>query len=171
MRALDFKRKKGGGMKYIIVSMLMTFSVQAFGEVNYTESKDDFSNDIVYSLKISTSKNKPAAIFMSCYPGGKLNIQLAINGTMFPDTTSDGGMLISTTHKFDKAENSITSNWFMNMMKYKNSWYQGEKVEFINDAIKSNQLNIRLNKRNDIFKFSLKGIATHLRKIQSKCGM
>lgn len=160
-------------MKYLAALIAIIIPVHAFGSVSYTETQDDFSNDIVYSLKITTDKKESAVTFLSCYPGNKLVVQLSIRGTMFPDTDgiSDSGMLISTTHKFDKAEKAITSKWFMNMMKYKNSWYQGDKVEFINDAIKSNKLNIRLNKTNDIFKFNLKGTAIHLRKILRKCGM
>jgi len=56
------------------------------------------------------------------------------------------------------------------MMKYENSWYQGDKADFVKSAITSGALNIRLNKRNDIYKFGLKGAAANLRVILSKCG-
>jgi hypothetical protein len=149
---------------------ILLLAINAYSDVEYTESGDDFSNEKIYSLKIPSEKGQSAVVFISCYPENKLNVQLAITGTMFPDDTADGGMIISTTHKFDKAEKAITSNWFMNLMKYKNAWYRGDVLQFTKDAIRSNQLNIRLNKRNDIFKFPLKGSADHLHKILSNCG-
>lgn len=156
-------------MRTLITTLLVFACSSTLADVQYTETKDDFSNDTVYSVRITTTQNEPAVLFLSCYPGNKLDIQLAIAGTMFPDDVTDRGMLISTTHKFDKAESAVTSNWFMNLMKYENSWYRGDEVEFIKDAMRSNQLNIRLNKRNDIFRFGLKGTAVHLKKILNEC--
>src|SRR5690554_3142917 len=155
--------------KVVVLAYALT-AINGYAEITYSEKEDDFSNEKIYSLKIPSEKGESATIFISCYPESKLNVQLAITGTMFPDDTADGGMIISTTHKFDKAEKAITSNWFMNLMKYKNSWYRGDILEFSKDAIRSNQLNIRLNKRSDIFKFPLKGSAVHLTKILANCG-
>lgn len=154
----------------VLVLALALTAINAHSEVTYSEKEDDFSNEKVYTLKIPSEKGESALIFISCYPESKLDVQLAITGTMFPDDTSDGGMIISTTHKFDKAEKAITSDWYMNLMKYKNAWYQGDKVEFAREAAKSSQLNIRLNKRNDIFRFPLKGTAVHLKNILKSCG-
>ena len=89
---------------------------------------------------------------------------------MFPNDIKNGGMIISTTHKFDKSEMAITSDWFMNIMKYKNSWYTGDQIQFAKSAISSNQLNLRLNKRGDVYKFKLNGTAAHLKKILGECG-
>lgn len=149
---------------------ILLFAINAYPGVEYTESSDNLSNEKTYSLKIPSDKGQLAVVFISCYPENKLDVQLEIFGTMFPDDTVDDGKIISTTHKFDKAEKSITSNWFMNRMKYKNAWYRGDVLEFAKDTIRSNQLNIRLNKKNDIFKFPLKGSAVHLNKILSNCG-
>lgn len=154
----------------ILAIVLALTAANAYSEVTYTEREDDFNNEKVYSLKIPSDKGESAVVFVSCSPGNKLDVQLAITGTMFPDDTKDGGMIISTTHKFDKAEAAITSDWYMNLMKYKNSWYQGDKVEFARHAALSIHLNIRLNKRSDIFKFPLEGTAVHLKKILRNCG-
>src|SRR5690554_1564122 len=173
LQALDLIQRSEGIMKKIrfgVIFTLLLFAINAHSDVEYTETTDDFSNEKIYSLKIPSDKGPSAVVFISCYPENKLSVQLAITGTMFPDDTADGGMIISTTHKFDKAEKAITSNWFMNLMKYKNSWYRGDILEFSKDAIRSNQLNIRLNKRSDIFKFPLKGSAVHLTKILANCG-
>jgi hypothetical protein len=148
---------------------MMIISNKVFSDVEYSETADDFSNEKVYSLRIPSDKGESAVIFVSCYPENKLNIQLAISGTMFPDDTIDSGMIISTTHKFDKADKAVISDWYMNLMKYKNAWYQGDKVEFAKHVGSSNQLNVRLNKRNDIFKFPLNGTTVHINKILEKC--
>jgi hypothetical protein len=154
--------------RVLTVFFLIPFSASA--AVTYSESPDDFSNGTVFTVKVTTQINGPATLFISCYPEHKLDVQLAISGTMFPDSVTEGGMLVSTTHKFDKAKVATTSDWFMNIMKYENSWYQGDKAAFIASAISSEALNIRLNKRNDIYKFGLKGAAAKLQVILSKCG-
>ena len=154
----------------VLPLVLALTAINAHAEVTYSVSEDDFSNEKVYSLKIPSEKGPTAVVFISCYPGSKLSIQLAITGTMFPDNTSGNGMIISTTHKFDKSEKAITSDWYMNLMKYKNAWYQGDKTQFAKEAARSNQLNIRLNKRGDVFRFPLAGTATHLRGILKNCG-
>lgn len=154
--------------KYLPLVLLLIPSC-AFSEVKYLESKDDFSNGTIYELKISTTKNKPALLLISCYPQNKLNVQLATLRTMFPDSSNNAGMGISITYKFDKTENAITSDWFMNLMKYKNTWHLGDKAVFIRNAIKSDWLNMRLNKTNDIFKFELKESNAHLNKILKMC--
>jgi hypothetical protein len=156
--------------KFLASALFAFFCNLAFAEVQYTEKEDDFSNDKVYSLKIPSIKGESAVIFISCHPKNKLDVQLAITGTMFPNDAVGGGMIISTTHKFDKAEEAITSDWFMNLMKYKNAWYRGNKVEFAKSAIVSDQLSLRLNKRNDIYKFKLNDTAVHLQKILGACG-
>lgn len=157
--------------KVVVLAYALT-AINGYAEITYSEKEDDFSNEKIYSLKIPSEKGESATIFISCYPESKLNVQLAITGTMFPDDTSGGGMIISTTHKFDKAEKAITSDWYMNLMKYKNAWYQGDKVEFAKEAARSNQLNIRLNKRSDVFRFPLTdaGVAAHLKNILKSCG-
>tara|TARA_R110001606_G_scaffold228576_1_gene376542 strand:+ start:211 stop:447 length:237 start_codon:yes stop_codon:yes gene_type:complete len=53
----------------------------------------------------------------------------------------------------------------MKIVKYKNSWYQGDPRAFIEEAAESSQLNMRLNKTGTVYRFSLKGTAEHLRKI------
>lgn len=159
-------------MKYrmFLGLFLMVLSSLALAEVQYTESKDDFSNGTVFTLKIPSIEGESAVLFVSCRPENELSIQLAITGTMFPNEMKNGGMVISTTHKFDKSEEAVTSDWFMNIMKYKNSWYTGDKVEFAKSAIVSNQLNLRLNKRGDVYKFRLDGTAAHLKKLLAACG-
>lgn len=152
------------------VLTILLFAFDAYSDVEYTESDDDFSNKKIYSLKIPSDKGQSAVVFISCYPENKLNVQLSITGTLFPDEKANGGMLISTTHKFDKADKAITSNWFMNLMKYQNAWYRGDLLEFSKDTLRSNMLNIRLNKRNEILKFPLQGSAFYLDKILSNCG-
>ena len=157
-------------MTHRVVLGLLLVPFSALGAVTYSENADDFSNGTVSTVKITTRVNEPATLFVACYPGNKLDIQLAISGTMFPDSAAGGGMLISTTHKFDKANAAITSDWFMNIMKYENAWYRGDKAAFVRSAIISSALNIRLNKRNDIYKFDLKDAAAKLQIILRKCG-
>lgn len=157
-------------MKLILILLIIFLSPYALAEVEYVESGDDFSNGKVYTLKISTAINEPAIMYLSCYPNNKLSIQLAPSEVMFPDSSDENGMKISTTYKFDKAASASTSNWHMNMMKYYSSWYDGDKVSFINSAIRSTKLNVRLNKRNDIFKFNISDASKHLKKILNKCG-
>lgn len=154
---------------HIIVMMLVLCVSKVHSEVKYTETEDDFSNKKIYSLKIPSDKGESAAIFVSCYEQNRLDIQLAVTGTMFPDDTKDGGMIISTTHKFDKSETAVTSYWYMNLMKYKNSSYQGDKIDFARGIAFSDYLNIRLNKRNDVFKFPLKGASDYVKKIVKNC--
>jgi len=149
-----------------LVGMFLVLSCN-LAIAQYTETQDDFSNEKVYSLKIPSIEGESAVMAISCYPKKELDIQLAITGTMFPNDTADGGMSISTTHKFDKSEDVITSDWFMNIMKFQNAWYRGDKVAFVKSAIISDQLNLKLNKRGDVFKFKLKGAAVHLKKILS----
>lgn len=151
------------------IAIFILCSNYSYAAATYKETPDDFSNDVIYSLTIPSLKGGSTILIVACQPKNKLNIQFATTKTMFPDDTSSEGMIISTTHKFDKAEEAITSNWHMNMMKYNNSWFSGNKPDFINDAIRSNQLNLRLNKRSDVFKFSLKGTASNLKKIIAKC--
>ncbi|WP_344341359.1 hypothetical protein, partial [Streptomyces rhizosphaericus] len=59
--------------------------------------------------------------------------------------------------------------WAMNMMKYKNSWYQGNQRAFIEEAAESTQLNLRLNKAGSVYRFSLRGAGDHLQTILSRC--
>ena len=156
--------------RLLLVTILLSFSSLVLAAAEYTESIDDFSSGTVYSLKIPSIKGESAVLFISCRPQNELSVQLAITGTIFPNDLKDGGMIVSTTHKFDKSEEAITSDWFMNIMKYKNSWYTGDKVEFAKSAIESSQLNMRLNKRGDVYRFKLNGTAAHLSRILDYCG-
>ncbi|SFU98414.1 hypothetical protein SAMN04487955_1263 [Halomonas korlensis] len=78
-------------------------------------------------------------------------------------------MRISTTHKFEEASEAATTNWAMNMMQYKNSWYPGNQRTFIEEAAKSTQLNLRLNKVGAVYRFNLRGTKDHLQTILGRC--
>ena len=166
-------------IQVIILLILFLTPTNLNADVKYSEKQDDFSNDKVYTLTITTEKEgnrfsggiDDGVIFISCFPNNNIQIQFHTRDTIFPDSTTDNpsGMLVSITYKFDKAETSLTENWFMNTMKYQDAWYRGDKIKFIEHAAKSNVLNFRLNKTNDILKFKLLGTSTPIGKILKKC--
>lgn len=87
---------------------------------------------------------------------------------IFPNSVSNGRMILSTTHKFEESPEAVTTDWHMAMMEYQDSWYRGDERQFIEEAKNSSQLNIRLNK-NKVYRFKLDGASSHISKILDRC--
>lgn len=153
----------------LISGITLAASSVAYANIEFQERGDDFSNEVVSTVRIETSDTAPATLFLSCNPAEGLSVQLATRNVMFPDDLQGNRMRISTTHKFEEAPEAATTHWAMNMMKYKNSWYQGNQRAFIKEAAESTQLNLRLNKVGSVYRFSLRGAGDHLRMILSRC--
>lgn len=165
--------------RIIVLLLCLLIPNISIAEVKFTEKQDDFSNEKVYSLSITSEKQgngfsggvDDGVIFISCFPNNNLQVQFHTQDTIFPDKILDGtsGMLVSVTYKFDKAESAQTDNWFMNFMKYQDAWFKGDKKSFVEQTAKSNILNFRLNKRNDKLKFKLNGTSKPINTILKKC--
>lgn len=154
-------------MNKLICLFLATFSLAA--NAGYSEKKDDFSTGKILSFDLTSTNNK-AKLFIGCYPKKKISVQIATTDTIFPDDTVDSGMVANVTFKFDSFDDVNTSKWFMALMKYDRAWFVGDTLDFTKKAVKANQLNVRFNKRNDVYKFKLVGTAKHLPKLIKACG-
>ena len=153
----------------LIASIFFISNAIADSNLKYYEEGADFSNEVDYVLRVTTTDTSPAVLFLSCNPESGLSIQLSSVEVMFPDTSNGGRMQISTTHKFEEAPKAETTNWQMNMMKYKDSWYQGDEKSFMEEAADSSQLNLRLNKRGTIYRFMLDGAGEYISTILNRC--
>ncbi|WP_277810043.1 hypothetical protein [Chromohalobacter canadensis] len=153
----------------LISSINLAFGSAAYADVEFQEKGDDFSNEIVSSLRVGTTDTSPAVLILSCNPATGLNVQLATEDVMYPDEARKDQMNISTTHKFEEAPEAATTYWAMKIAKYKSSWYQGDPRAFIEESAESSQLNMRLNRTGTVYRFSLEGTAEHLRKILRRC--
>ncbi|MEQ6918748.1 hypothetical protein [Halomonas aquatica] len=153
----------------LIVSITFASSAIANPNLEFSERGDDFSNKVISTLRVSTSDTSAASLYLSCNPAEGLSVQLATRDVMFPDDLPDNYMRISTTHKFEEAPKADTTYWMMNMMKYKNSWYRGNQRAFIEQAARSSQLNLRLNRQGTVYRFDLNGATPPLKKILERC--
>ena len=160
--------------KIIFISIVILSASVIFANLKFEEKPDDFTNEKVLTLSVKSIEQHrhrgPSVLFISCFPESRINIQLAFNGTIYPDDV-DGtrGMIVSITHKFDTAEKAYTTNWHMNIAKYRNAWYRGDKEIFLNEAMTANQLNIRLNRNGDIVRFRMENSSGYLKKIKEAC--
>lgn len=120
-------------------------------------------------LQVRTTDTSPAVLFLSCNPDSGLSVQLSTMDVIFPNSVSNGRMILSTTHKFEESPEAVTTDWHMAMMEYQDSWYRGDERQFIEEAKNSSQLNIRLNKKNKVYRFKLDGASSHISKILDRC--
>lgn len=155
-------------MKYLFLLLSLLVVSYAQAKATYQEKGDEFSNGKTYSVKITSHDSIASALFISCQ-SGELGVQLASTKTMFPNDSDGNGMTISTTFKFSNESEPVTSSWFMNLMKYNNAWYSGDINEFIDNAISSEKLSIRQNKRGDVYRFKLDDAKEYLAKVKSNC--
>lgn len=156
-------------MLALISIITLAPSSSTYADVELQEKSDDFSNEIISSLRVGTTDTYPASLIFSCNPDTGLSVQLATEDIMYPDEAHRDKMVISTTHKFVEAPESATTYWSMKLAKYKNSWYQGDPRDFIIEAAESSQLNMRLNRIGTVYLFRLEGTAENLRKILRRC--
>lgn len=154
-------------INHIIAVVFLFLPTLAFPNVEFIVGQD-FSNEKVTTLRVDSMEQRPSTLFVSCFPSG-INIQLAFNGTIFPDDISNDGMVVSITHKFYTAEEAHTTNWHMNMMKYKDAWYRGDPKQFISEGIGAQQLNLRLNRNGDIVRFDFSKALEHLTTVKGAC--
>ncbi len=156
-----------------IITLCLYVSPEVLANVTFDKKNDKFSNGVVSTISIvsNTSDGMNGTLFISCHRGEQVSIQLGSTRTMFPDEAMPNaeGMLISTTYKFKEAGKAITSDWFMNIMKYKNAWYRGNAKRFITQAMGSTQLYVRLNKRSDIYSFPLTKAHKYLKELDEAC--
>lgn len=153
----------------LLSAIALSASSVVYADIEFLERGDDFSNKVVSTLRVETSDTSSATLFLSCNPAEGLSVQLATRSVMHPDDLQGSRMRISTTHKFEEAQEAVTTNWGMNMMQYKNSWYQGNQRAFIEEAAESTQLNLRLNKVGAVYRFSLRNAGDHLQTILRRC--
>lgn len=152
---------------FLIALIAFTCDINA---VEYSKSKDDFSNGTIHSVA-ALSDDARAKILISCFPENRLEVQLATSEVIFPDDTSKrfDRMFVSVTHKFDSAKKAETTNWSMNIMKYNNAWYTGDIVRFIAEAFDASVLALRLDKRNEVYKFDFNRAGAQLRNVVGAC--
>lgn len=143
---------------------------QDSNDVRYEEGKDEFSTNTYHRVSLLTSDAAPATLFITVYSNATTEIQLATKNVIFPDdTTSDlSRMKLSVTYKFDNSDRTDKSFWLMNVMKYHNAWYQDDHVCFLDEAIRSDRLSIRLDKSGDVYRFNLAKAKIYLAKIKNE---
>lgn len=158
-------------IKPLFFSLATAYSCGAIADTNleYYEEGDDFSNEVVSVLQVRTTDTSPAVLFLSCNPDSGLSVQLSTMDVIFPDDLEGNRMILSTTHKFEESPEAVTTDWHMVMMEYKDSWYRGDENSFIEEAKNSSQLNIRLNKKNKVYRFKLDGASSYISKILDRC--
>lgn len=137
------------------------------GFAEYAVQKDDFSNELVHVFSVGSTDNR-AVIHVSCFPSG-LEIQLATDSVIFPDTSDASKMQVYVMHKFDTAKKPHLSAWDMNLAKYNNAWYEGDVVVFFEEAIPAKTLAIKLQKSGDIFRFNFSNTKSDLYKVGKAC--
>ena len=157
-------------MKKLIASILI-FSAPAFGNMQYVEVPDDFSNEMVYKLAVFDTTDKYGAVVLQCIPnhGIEFGLHLANEFGLTSDRPSLDSNKVSITHKFDNAENAYTEQWIMNDMVGGSTWFPGDYQVFVNELMAANQLNIRLDKRNNVYRFKVEGASEHIKKIVEAC--
>lgn len=135
--------------------------------VRYEESKDEFSTNTYRRISLLTSDTAPALLIITIYSNAISEIQLVTKNVIFPDDTTENmdGMKVSVTYKFDNIDRAEQAFWHMNMMRYKNAWYQGEHIRFLDEATKSEYLSIRLDKSGDVYRFNLTEAKKYFAKI------
>jgi len=148
---------------------IIILSSLAIADAELTVTQDDFSNAKITTLRINSMEENASSLFISCRPESGIDIQLAFNGTIFPDDLTDNGMKVGITHKFDTANQSYTTDWHMNTMKYENAWYQGDKGRFLDEAAKAGQLNLRLNQNGDVVRFGFSDAVAHVAAVRTAC--
>ena len=152
---------------------------QAFAEVHFIEQQEGASDGIIFAMLItdedssgSTNRSgETASLVVACYPNGKLRIQFHTTDTIHPnEVREDGsGMVVSISHKFDSTPLAQTSDWWMHSRKYDKAFYQGNAHQFAGRISRDRELNIRLNKSGERFRFKLKGTARLMPKVRDKC--
>lgn len=142
-------------MKIIFIIVLLFFTENILGDEKYSEIVDDFENGELRGLKLPAENNK-LGIYFFCYPGNKLQVQIALPKSIKPDNISKDRISISITHQFDTTGKARTSSWVMREGINKNIWYGGDLTGFFKEASKSNYLLLRLDSINEIFKVDLK---------------
>lgn len=148
---------------------LFSVTAKADPNIKYYGESDDFSNSTISVLEVNTMDTSQAAIFFLCNPSSGLSIQLTTKEVIFPDTLDGDTMILSVTHKFEESTQAVTTNWDMLMLEYNDAWYRGSLLEFIKEAQRSSQLNIRLNRKNKVYRFKLDGADRHLAELLDRC--
>ncbi|GEM_PF-6883701 len=133
---------------------------------------DDFSNEKLYTVKAASYKPDTGVLFITCNESEQsIDIQMWSDGTIFPNESDSDRMYLSVTHKFLSDHEAETTTWHMNMMEYKNAFYAEDSLAFIDNAIESDGVNVRFNKRGQVFKFvfSETNKTEHLTKVREAC--
>jgi len=155
---------------FFLVSM--AFSSSALSDnFEFSETDDDFSNSSKLLLSID-SESKGARLLLHCVEGQDLQIQFhSDRGVIFPDRSDSNNarMFLNVMHKFNGAEQAITSDWIMSFMKYYDAWYLGNQTEFIAQNLDSEIFAIKLLKNNDTFRFNLENAKASIRRLKSSC--
>lgn len=137
----------------------------------FSVTDDDFSNSSKLLLSID-SQSKKARLLLHCVVGEDIQIQFHSNArVMFPDRadSNNARMYLNVIHKFNRAEQAITSEWIMSFMKYYDAWYLGDQSEFIEAAKASEVLALKLLKNNDTFRFNLEKAQPSIEQLRSSC--
>lgn len=145
----------------IFTTMMIEKDVQkpsltvAPSSVLFTEQPDEFSSNVKRQLAIKAENDDDTELLL-IRRGSTYEIRLMTNDVLFPDNVdSDTGMNLSVTFKFDNQSQPTQSIWHMNIMRYNNAWYRGDGLAFSRAVFNANNLNLKTDKRGDIYRFDV----------------
>lgn len=147
----------------------LCLNVQAASQTEFEVVSDEFGSGKTHRLTIFTDDTSLGGLFISCHSGEKLQAQLNVRDTIFPNNTRNGYMWLNVTYKGEGENEAANSEWRMNMMKYDNAWLLNGVDRLIEHMQTGNQLSLRLDKAGTIYRFPTVEAQKHLGKILSAC--
>ena len=122
-----------------------------------------------FDLTLTTTSGAydAAKLFVSCNSSDGYTVQLAVSSTIFPDRVDDQAMYEKIKYKVTGINYVEETEWLMNSMQYKNTFYAGDAKEFVLRLYDGQSLNMGVDGK--IYQFDLAESKPHVAHMKSNC--